>query len=153
MTSCGPNGGPLNGKGEFPAYIACNIFSVDNMSHPLERRWPLHNIHLPRISQDGRDGDEETGYVTNITDNFGIGFKYFDCKGIKRIKIKTRGYSHGAFHVKTSWYGEPLARIEIHFSNIWTEYSSEINIPDGVHALYFIYKGSGIATISSFTLE
>jgi hypothetical protein len=26
-------------------------------------------------------------------------------------------------------------------------------IPDGVHALYFIYEGSGFATLGSFTLE
>ena len=26
MTSCGPNGGPLAGRGEYPAYIACNLY-------------------------------------------------------------------------------------------------------------------------------
>jgi hypothetical protein len=152
MTSCGPNGGPLEGRGEFPAYIACNIFSVEDTKH-IERRWPFHNINLPKITQDGRDGDEEPGFVTNILDNHGIGFKYFDCKGIKRIKIKTRGYNSGDFHVKTSWDGESLACIKIGYSNIWKEYSSDINLPDGIHALYFIYKGSGAATIASFTLE
>jgi arabinoxylan arabinofuranohydrolase len=74
------------------------------MSHPLERRWPLRNINLPRISKDGRDS-------------------------------------------------EPLACIEIRFSNVWVEYSSGINIPDGIHALYFVYKGTGHASIASFTLE
>ena len=83
MTSCGPNGGPLDGRGEFPAYIACNVFSVENDDQQLVRHWPLHNRSLPKISQDGRDGDEETGFVTNISDNYGIGFKYFDCKGIR----------------------------------------------------------------------
>ena len=29
--------------------------------------------------QDGRDGDEEVGYIANITDSTTIGFKYFDC--------------------------------------------------------------------------
>jgi len=153
MTSCGPNGGPLDGRGEYPAYIACNIFSVENNNQLSDRRWPQHNINLPKITQDGQDGDEEIGFVTNILNNYGIGFKYFNCKGIKRIKIKTRGYNNGVFHVKTKWDGESLARIKIDYSNIWTEYASDINLPDGIHALYFIYEGSGFATIASFTLE
>jgi len=153
MTSCGPNGGPLEGKGEFPAYIACNVFSTENDTQKACRRWPHHNEYLPKITQDGRDGDKETGYVTNIMDNYGIGFKYFDCKGVKKIKIKTRGYSSGVFHVKTKWDGEPLACIKIDYSNTWTEYSSDINLPDGIHALYFIYKGTRFVSMASFTLE
>ena len=27
ITSCGLNGGPLEGKGEYPAYLACNLFT------------------------------------------------------------------------------------------------------------------------------
>jgi hypothetical protein len=153
MTSCGPNGGPLEGKGEYPAYIACNLFCVDNNSRPLKRDWPLHNPELPFITQDGKDGDEENGYVTNILDNHGVGFKYFDCKGVTKIKVKVRGYSNGILEVKTSWDGKALAQIKIEYTNIWTEYSSDINLPDGVHALYFIFKGSGRASIASFTLE
>jgi len=103
--------------------------------------------------QDGKDGDEENGFVTNINDNYGIGFKYFDCKGIKRIKVKTRGYCRGVLHVKTKWDGETLADINISSANIWKEFSSDINLPDGIHAFYFIYKGTGFATIGSFTLE
>ena len=30
ITSCGLNGGPLEGRGEYPAYIACNLFTDDN---------------------------------------------------------------------------------------------------------------------------
>jgi hypothetical protein len=118
-----------------------------------EQYWSQRDIRLPFITQDGKDGDEEIGFVTNINDNYGIGFKYFDCKGIKRIKIKTRGYNSGVFHVKTEWDGESFACIKIEYSNIWTEYSSDINLPDGIHALYFIYKGTGSATMGSFTLE
>jgi hypothetical protein len=153
MSSCGPNGRPLEGKGEFPAYIACNIFSTDNNSQPLIRKWPQHNENLPKITQDGRDGDEEPGFVTNILDNYGIGFKYFDCKGIKIIKIKTRGCNRGVFYVKTKWDGESLACFEVDYSDKWKEYSSKINLPDGIHALYFIYKGTGFASMASFSLD
>ena len=153
MTSHGPNGRPLEGRGEFPAYIACNIFRMEHDGLPLNHYWPRHNPRLPKVTQDGKDGDEETGFVTNIFDNCGIGFKYFDCRGITRITIKTRGYNRGTFEVKTAWDGQVLANIKIDFSNIWKEYSSDIAVPDGIHALYFIYKGTGGASMASFTLE
>jgi len=153
ITSCGPNGEPLEGRGEYPAYIACNLFRVDFNDLSYEQYWSRRDILLPFITQDGKDGDEETGFVTNIHDNYGIGFKYFNCNKITKVKIKTRGYNRGAFEVKTSLDGELLGRIEIEFSNIWKEFSADISIPDGIKALYFIYRGSGSATIGSFTLE
>ena len=37
--------------------------------------------------QDGRDGDEEVGYIANITDSTTIGFKYFYCHDIREIRF------------------------------------------------------------------
>jgi hypothetical protein len=81
------------------------------------------------------------------------GFKYFDCKDVKKVKIKVRGYCNGAFEIKTSWNGPALGRIPVEFSNIWKEYSADIAIPDGIQALYFTYTGPGSASLASFTLE
>jgi len=153
ITSCGPNGGPLEGRGEYPAYIACNLFCADSKEKTCEQFWSQRDMLLPFVTQDGRDGDEETGFVTNINDNYGVGFKYFDCRGVTKVKVKTRGYNRGAFEVKTSWDGEPLGRIEIVSSNIWQEFSACFSIPDGIQALYFVYRGKGKATLGSFTLE
>ncbi|MDR0272998.1 MAG: family 43 glycosylhydrolase [Clostridiales bacterium] len=140
MTSLGANKTPLIGKGEYPAYIACNLFDANGK-------------FSARITQDGRDGDEETGYVADITDSTVIGFKYFDCVGINKIKIKTRGYCNGVFEIRTSLQGEIVGRIPVSFTNIWEEYIAEISIPDGVHALYFTYTGGGTAQFASFVLE
>jgi len=152
MTSCGPNARPLTGKGEYPAYLACNFFCMDVKTLFDELNRPKRDILLPYVTQDGRDGDEETGFATNINDNYGIGFKYFDCKGITKVTVKTRGYNRGHFEVKTSPFGEVLGNIEITSTNIWKEFSSDISIPDGVQALYFVYRGKGTATLGSFTL-
>jgi hypothetical protein len=81
------------------------------------------------------------------------GFKYFDCKGISRVSIKTRGYAHGEFEVKTAWDGPALGKIPIHFSNVWKTYTADIVIPDGINALYFTFTGQGSASFASFTLE
>lgn len=152
MTSCGPNGGPLAGRGEYPAYLACNLFcSEESLYTDWTASWM--NNQFPKITQDGKDGDEEIGYIANMKDSATAGFKYFDCKGIRKVKLKARGYASGAFEVKTSWNGPVLGRIPVGFTNIWKEYSADIAIPDGIHALYFTYTGSGSAHFGSFTLE
>jgi hypothetical protein len=70
------------------------------------------------------------------------------------VKIKVRGYCRGYFEVKTAWDGPALAQIPVDdFSNIWTEYAADAAIPDGIHALYFTFRGSGGASLASFTLE
>jgi hypothetical protein len=152
MTSCGLNGGPLTGKGEYPTYLACNLFCKEES---LYTDWTCSwmNNQFPKITQDGRDGDEEIGFIANMKDSATAGFKYFDCKGITKVKIKVRGYCKGHFEVKTAWDGDVLGTIPVDFTNIWTEYSADISIPDSVQSLYFTYRGSGSASFGSFTLE
>ena len=162
MTSAGPNNGPLSGRGEYPAYIACNIFSMEDRDPPSKTYWPNRNPELPFITQDGgdkspegktaSDNSEETGFITNILDNCGAGYKYFNCSGITEVKVKTRGYCRGCFEVKTKWDEEPLGKIDIVSSNVWKYFSGKIKIPDGIQAVYFIYRGTGTATLGSFTL-
>ncbi|HEX2946801.1 MAG TPA: family 43 glycosylhydrolase [Clostridia bacterium] len=152
MTSCGPNGGPLSGHGEYPAYLACNLFcEEESLFTDWTGSWM--NNQFPKITQEGRDGDEENGYIANMKASATAGFKYFDCKGVRKVKIKVRGYCRGDFEVKTSWNGKVLGTISVGFSNIWKEYSADIAIPDGIQSLYFTYKGHGSASLASFTLE
>ena len=154
MTSCGLNGGPLAGRGEYPAHIACNLFTkFEGHGQPMHHETWI-DARFPKIIQDGRDGDEVQGYITNMRDGCIAGFKYFDCRSISKLTIKTRGYySEGCMEIKTAWDGEPLGTIPVVSSNTWAENSANIAIPDGVHALYFEYKGTGGPSLYSFTLE
>ena len=54
--------------------------------------------------QDGRDGDEETGYVGNIQNSATLGFKYFDMKNVTGIRVTTRGYADGVIRKNTGRY-------------------------------------------------
>lgn len=145
ITSCGLNGGPLKGEGEYPAYLACNLMSSAGSMYTGDGR-------IPKIVQDGGDGDENEGYLANIFDSVTAGFKYFDCKNVKRVAVTVRGYMHGEFEVKTSWDGEPLGKIAVEGVNIWQTFSSPIEIPDGVNAVYLTYRGGGNPHLKSFTL-
>jgi arabinoxylan arabinofuranohydrolase len=152
MSSCGLNGGPLPGRGEYPAYIACNLFCAEESLYTGPGAY-MDN-RFPKITQDGRDGDEEPGYVANMMKGAVAGYKYFDCSGVRRIKIKVRGYCRGDFEVRTSWDGPALGRIKVpDFATVWKEYSAQIAIPDGVRALYFAFTGEGAASLASFALE
>lgn len=46
MTSCGLNDGPLKGEGEYPSFIACNIFTKDEQMY-------VGGAGHPYIMQDG----------------------------------------------------------------------------------------------------
>lgn len=145
ITSCGLNNGPLEGKGEFPAYIACNLFCDTPSIYAGESQFP-------KIMQDGRDGDEELGYIANMKDSASAGFKYFDCNHITKISIKVRGYADGVFEIRNTYNGDVLSSLKVRNSNVWEEYTAPINMPDGKQAIYISYRGNGNPSLKSFTL-
>ena len=140
ITSCGLNDRPFLGEGEYPAYIDCYLFT--------ENSGKVEQDGILKITKDGRDGEdrnnieeinkaEETSYINGIKGNAVIGFKYFDFKGVIKITIITRAALLGSFEVRTKWNGEILGIIQItDVSNYWEKHSADINIPDGVSALY-----------------
>lgn len=144
ITSCGLNGRPLEGKGEYPAYIACNLFRDIPSIYVGDNRFP-------RIIQDGRDGDEEPGYIANIQDTATAGYKYFDCENVTEISIKVRGYASGVFEVKNAWDGDVLSTMKVEYSNVWEEYTAPLKLPNGKQAIYLTYRGDGNASLLSFT--
>lgn len=145
ITSCGLNGGPLRGDGEYPAYIACHLFTEKPSMY-------VGGDAYPKIMQDGRDGDQETGYIGNVQNTATAGFKYFDMKNVSKIRITTRGYFDGVVEVRTKWDGEVLAEIPVVYTNVWETYEADVEIPDGVQSLYFTFVGQGNAGFKSFEL-
>lgn len=146
MTSCGLNGGPLPGKGEYPAYIACHLYT------------PTRSVYAddpaaPRVTQDGKDGDEIPGHIAFIKDGTVIGFKYFDFQNVTSITLRTRAYCNGVFQVSTSPNGPILAEIPVVSSNIWVDNTAPIALPNGKHALYLTYHGTPAPSLASIRLE
>ena len=89
-----------------------------------------------------------------------MGFKYFDCKGVKKITLTLRGRGSGHIII-TDVAGAALAKDPSHsFGDIpvsvdssdWVTITGETTLRDGVHALYFTcmdFEGSvDIAQIS-----
>lgn len=156
MTSCGLNGKPLPGKGEYSVYIACNLFTTqaDNAyTGNMGDNGMWVDARFPILTQETGSLQTES-FVLNMQDGAHIGFKYFDFKGTSRITVSARGYCNQAvLQVKTEWNGPVIGEIALDYSCDWMEHTADIAIPDGVHALYFAYRGSGNAAIRNFTLE
>ncbi|WP_428849325.1 family 43 glycosylhydrolase [Thermocaproicibacter melissae] len=144
---------PLIGRGEYPTYIACNLVPGLQEGKNGFRLPPWVEGVYPKITQDGKDGDKEIGFIANMNNGAIAGFKYFKFEGVKRVSIYTRGYGKGVYEVRTSWDGDVLGEIAVDFTDVWTKFSADIAIPDGVHALYFTFKGSGSSSFRSFVLE
>ncbi len=157
ITSCGLNGGPLPAKGEYGAYLACNLFT-DKPSMYVAPDYP-------KVTQDGRDQAngipyegiekaEDSSFIAGICKNTTIGFKYFDFKDVHKISIKTRGYIYGSFEVMNKWDGEVLGKIELtDSSNFWEEHSASIDFKDGVNALYLKFTGGGTGQLKSISFN
>ena len=143
ISSCGLNGGPLSDIGEYPAYIACNIFTPEKKMYVEDSS--------PRVVQEGGEKSQGYSYIKAIQNDTTIGFKYFDVKGATGLLIKTRAYYHGHFEVRTSLDGEPIGLLEGEGSNIWTEHSCSFKAPltDAKCALYLVYRGSGTPSLKS----
>lgn len=148
MTSCGLNGGPLRGIGEYSAGIACNLKSKYGT---MRGEIPPDGVH-PYITQDAPDGEEEAGmHIANFRDGSVCGFKYFTREGAKKITITARGKAKGLFRVTDG--KNILAEVPVSPSKIWEKYSGKFSCDEEKFALYITFEGGGRADILSFSLE
>ena len=94
VTSCGLNGGPLAGRGAYPARIACNLWSASGAGrvdgHGARRRLARH----PYFTQEG-SGRAARQYVANLRAGAVVGFKYFDLAKTTRLSVVARGRGEG----------------------------------------------------------
>lgn len=149
ITSCG-GVRPLRGEGEYPAYLACHLFSDLDVTYIPWSGWM--DDRFQKITQEGRDGDENLGYIANMRPGTSAGFKYFDCKNITRVSICGKGYATGEVEVRTAWDGEVIGTVPVGYANVWKTTTVDMRIPDGVNALYFTFVGQGYWQFKSFTL-
>ena len=143
ITSCGLNGGPLRDTEEYSSQIACNIFNDKEEMYVGE-------LHEANITKDHQDGEKDPSYIRDIYENTTIGFKYFELKDVKGLRITTRGYGKGDFEIRTSIDGEVLGTIGVDFCTAWTDNKAGFTIPDGVYPLYLTFKGMGNPSLLSF---
>ncbi len=108
LTSCGLNGGPLEGNGEYPAAIACHLTCRENTGK-ITYGESLKEI-LPFVYQES----SSLHYISNIRDGVEVGFKYFRCKNVNEIYLIVRGDAKGKVAVFMDDLNDlPIAEISL----------------------------------------
>ena len=152
VTSCGLNGGPLCGKGIYPARIACNLWSKNGTA-----RYDRHfdKKKHPYFTQLGKDDDRDSmQYIANMQDGSTAGFKYFDLKDLQRISVRVSGTGWGRMQISDrADFSEISAEIQLHLKSFSKSFSAPVTMEDGVKALYFRYVGEGKLNFWSFELS
>lgn len=161
VTSCGLNAGALEGKGIYPARIACcltrNGHNVWSTPSAMKDDYPYFTQDLDDMeySEEAQEMESQfpVQYIRNIQNDTTIGYKYFDFGGVKEISLKLRGKGKGCFFISIT-EEEKCGKMKVDVdSKEWVEISGNISIPRGVHALYFTYEGSGKLDMVTFTLK
>ena len=154
VTSCGLNGGPLPGRGSYPARIACNLSSAHGVCSYTKSE-EIGSEH-PFFTQSGGDregvGDQ---YIANLQNGAWAGFKYFAFTGEeKTVSVTVHGDAYGTLYVATERGGGTLAaEIPVTPSSEWTKFSAPLSVKPGMAPLYFTWHGSGAADFTAFDIE
>jgi len=153
MTSCGLNGGPLDGKGVYPANICCNLYGDcgTKFLSMVKRR----NPSLPYLTQDGPDYSYESGvkepvqFIRNMCNGGVAGYKFFDLRETNAIAVTIRGKAKGSFCVSD------IAEITIDSNGSQVQvFKADITnkVLEPKSALFFKFNGSGHFDFISFEL-
>lgn len=168
VTSCGLNSGPLEAKSgcRYPAVIACNLTN-GHMPHGSNSVYQTEFPNVTNIGEDRFIAEIEDGTLIGYkyfnfenvnTVSVTARIETAENKVVYSgpIRIDERCVSDDKDEVRTEKHadtapvleiyleenGEKVGEISIGNSAEWTEYRSDVKIPDGVHALYFVYHGS-----------
>ncbi|MBR6028140.1 MAG: family 43 glycosylhydrolase [Clostridia bacterium] len=150
VTSCGGRATPLRGEGVYPAYIACHLYTDTEQLYVPWSGWM--DDRFPKITQTPNDDEQRIGYIANMRNSATAGFRYFDCRGVRAIRLRTKGYASGRVDIRLAWDAEPIGSVPVGYANVWQETQADIAIPDGVQALYFTFVGNGHLQFAAFEL-
>ncbi len=152
VTSCGLNGGPLLGRGEYEARIACNLWSKDGTARYDK---PFPKKEHPYFTQTGKDGDPSAvQYIANMRDGSVCGFKYFQMDGASAIRCAVTGPCSGVIEVSdTSDFASLAATVPVEANREMTNATAPFRMDDGVRALFFRFRGEGAMNFFAFELS
>ena len=152
LTSCGLNGGPLNGVGTYEARIACHLgYREPSFGYTAVREADTRHPYFTQSGADREDSPDQ--YIANMANGAWCGFKYFAFRGETGLQVVTRGNAQGKLLVSLGPKEVPFADIFIRPSSDWTSAETTFPALDGVHALYFRFEGTGAMDFKEFTLK
>ncbi len=151
VTSCGLNGGPLSGIGEYEARIACNLWSKNGVARYDGKFCKKDH---PYFTQTGRDrtahGDQ---YIANMQDGSVAGFKYFNFQKNSKISLTVSGNGSGHFEISNTMdFSEIAGDIPVELKGQEMTFTENFCPQSGVMPLYFRYCGTGSVNFHRFKI-
>ena len=101
----------------------------------------IFETSFPNVTNRG-----EERFIGEIDEGTLIGYKYFSFRQVCGIGVTARAETalNGVLEIRLSEKGEPAAVISLaQLGDQWKEYTTEIDVTDGVYPVYFVYHGSG----------
>ncbi len=171
ITSCGLNGGALSGEGVYPAVIACNLTN-GHMPHGCNCIYDAKFPNVTNLGDDRFIGEIENGTLIGykyfnfekktrlcVTARFETpenrpsyeGPIRVDERGLLSEGENSSGYGECStgepyLSLKLDMDAEEIARIPLDrkagHAYTWQTFTADRTIPEGTHALYFIYHSS-----------
>ena len=152
LTSCGLNGGALVGKGTYPAYIACNLWSKSGAIEYGLAATPEADGH-PYLTQTGADCESNgSQHIADMRDGATAGFKYFEMDGVTSISVAVTGSGCGQFEIRTDLQGDPICIIPVSSAEEKRCFAAPASRVSGNNPLYFTYKGTGAFSFWAFSI-
>jgi len=151
MTSCGLNGGPLSGKGQYSTAIACNVYGKDGTRFLSMIKPPKGSE--PYLTQRLKDNEsEESMYVSNFCTGCTVAFKYFDLRETSKIVMELQGYGDCTVTVRTEENGPVVCRIPVTTCKEKQRFTGSLPSLGEKEALYFSVEGKGTFDFNWFEL-
>ena len=151
MTSCGLNGGALEGTGRYSTAIVCNLYSAKGAGYS-SAAGKEREAH-PALTQTGEDRMcNPDQYITNMTNGSAAGFKYFNLTETTEIEIEVQG-SPGVMEIRDGRGKKPLCTIPFYESAEYRTYRGNITCNNPRAALIFTVETNGTVDFRSFTLR
>lgn len=155
LTSCGLNGGSLDGKGAYPAAIASHLMGPSGAIKSVDVDTDdLKALH-PCFTQELEDNETEPSqYIHNLRSGALVGYKYFHFDKPKKITVNVRGDFAGKFIISTQKNGEAIVQIAVSQSEEWTDFTGDFTAKvSGKQALYLTLEGQGSLDFNHFKIE
>lgn len=128
---------------------ACNLVCDFRTEISEKPRYPF-------ITQSGNDREEKSdSYITNITDNSLVGFKYFNCHGLKSLTLSIRGDFKGTIDVLDNINDSSKAQTYVDLNNKedYKNYELNVNNISGTSPIYFYTRGTGVLELEKFKMN
>ena len=151
ITSCGGRDTPLSGSGWVSAHLACHLFTDTEVTYVPWSGWM--DDRFPKITQTCSGHGEPEPFIANMRSSATAGFRYFDCRGLKSVTVRTKGYARGKMEIRTAWNGPAIGSVPIGYANVWHDETAEVSVPDGLTSFYFTFTGEGHLQFAGFTLN